>query len=49
MIEDVIDDLSEALGISPLQKHGKNTKFRQIQINKKLDRMKDCLQVMRNV
>ena len=46
MIEDIIDDLPEALGISPLQKQGKNTNFRQRQINTKLDKMKECLKVM---
>ena len=45
MIEGVIDDLPEVLCISPVQTHGKNSKFRQIQINKKLDRVKDCLKV----
>ena len=46
MIEDIIDDLPEALGLSPLQKQGKTTKFRQLQINTKLDRVKECLKVM---
>ena len=42
---DVIEGLPEALGISPVQKHGRNTNFRQLQINKKLDRVKECLKV----
>ena len=46
MIEDVIDDLPEVLGISPVQKHGKCTKLRLLQMNNKLDRVKDCLKVM---
>ena len=49
MIEVVIDDLPEDLGISPLQRHRKNTRFGGLRITINVDRVKYCLQVMRNV
>ena len=43
---DLIDDLPEAIGISPIQKHGQTVNLRQQQINKKLEDLKECLKVI---
>ena len=45
MLEDVVDDLPGVLRISPIHKHGKTVNSRQQQINKKLEDLKQCLQV----
>ena len=45
MLENVIDELPIALGISPLNKHGHTFHGRHIQIKQKITRLQDCLEV----
>ena len=45
MLENVIDELPIALGISPVNKHGQHFHGRQIRIKQKLTRLQDCLEV----
>ena len=45
MLENFIDELPMALGISPVNKHRKQFHGRQMQIKQKLTRLQVCLEV----
>ena len=45
MLENVIDDLPIALGISPVNKHVKQFHGRQVEIKQNLSRLQNCLEV----
>ena len=45
MLENVIDELPIALGISPVNKHGKQFHGRKVEVKQKLTRLQNCLEV----